>query len=687
MTVQSTTSRAAYIGTGVITPLPIPFRFLADGDIRAVMQVENLAIPPVTWVLGVDYTLTGARAINGGTLTPTAAIPVNATVVIDRGNMQETQLIDYKANDPFPEESAEDGLDRLTMLLQQKGGDSDRSPTLYPTDTDGAGRYNANNNRIVNLADGVGGNDAVNYAQVSALIGPGAAPFFQSGAGAVARTYQDKAREVVTPKDFGAAGNGVSDDSIAFAAALASTSGQIYVPPGSYVVSAIPELGRFWGPGLILVGGVRQYLHPIPGPVNEIYASSYGADPTGVADSYAALQRAIDFAQENDLPLVLEARASYRLNTGLTFKHGRNSTTDTRRYFVKLEGNYATLLPTGSVRAISIVPRCTLSDINTGRGEASIRVSRLVIEGALAPGTAKAMAVGFPAFVTSAYEVMRFEDIVVNGFTTTGVVTFMEVKHAFFSGWVQRSGSFEMRCQTTGGFCGDFFFESCEWGGGTVAVPPLLASCSAGEVRGIKLVGGSIYGSGSKFDASGTGAVGDIWLSSGVQFDGPAAPVSEAALTIFAQNTARIFQIHITDVYFVAYQGPSVYAQSNPSATIYQLAVNGGAIGPCVNNASNGNSQIYLVGVESASVRGVEFDSITAGSAAGIINVVDSTNILIQGNKSTRSGGNIEYGVLIGGAGTNNFIISDNAFNCTVGAVNDYSAAATKLVTDNIRLT
>lgn len=246
MTVQSTTSRVSYVGAGVITPLPIPFRFLADGDIRAIMQVSNLAVPPVTWVLGVDYTLTGARAVSGGTLTPLAAIPVGATVVIDRGNMQETQLIDYKANDPFPEESAEDGLDKLTMLYQQSQTDIGRSPTLYPTDVDGAGRYNANNNRIVNLADGIGATDAVTLQQVTSLIGPGSGTFLQSGAGAQARSYQDKLRDYVSVFDFMTASeiadvkSGLLTQNVTAACQAAMNASKcVYFPPGSYLVTSL----------------------------------------------------------------------------------------------------------------------------------------------------------------------------------------------------------------------------------------------------------------------------------------------------------------------------------------------------------------------------------------------------------------------------------------------------------------
>ena len=54
--------------------------------------------------------------------------------------------------------------------------------------------------------------------------------FLQSGAGAKKRTAQNKARETVSPLDFGATGDGATDDTAALAAALA-TGKLVYLDP------------------------------------------------------------------------------------------------------------------------------------------------------------------------------------------------------------------------------------------------------------------------------------------------------------------------------------------------------------------------------------------------------------------------------------------------------------------------
>lgn len=58
--------------------------------------------------------------------------------------------------------------------------------------------------------------------------------FIQSGVGAVRRTMQDKARETVSVKDFGAIGDGVANDTTAINAALAA-SNHVFFPPGTYM--------------------------------------------------------------------------------------------------------------------------------------------------------------------------------------------------------------------------------------------------------------------------------------------------------------------------------------------------------------------------------------------------------------------------------------------------------------------
>lgn len=89
----------------------------------------------------------------------------------------------------------------------------------------------------------------------SSLVG-----FLQSGTGAVVRTVQSKLRDVVSVKDFGAVGDGVTDDTAAIQAALNTASGvglTIYIPKGTYKTTATLNWPTDW-PAALVGDGVES---------------------------------------------------------------------------------------------------------------------------------------------------------------------------------------------------------------------------------------------------------------------------------------------------------------------------------------------------------------------------------------------------------------------------------------------
>lgn len=76
--------------------------------------------------------------------------------------------------------------------------------------------------------------------------------FLQSGTSAVAISAQDKMRQSVSVKDFGAVANGATNDAAAFNAALAAST-SVYVPAGNYAINTtvnIPAGTVLFGAGV-----------------------------------------------------------------------------------------------------------------------------------------------------------------------------------------------------------------------------------------------------------------------------------------------------------------------------------------------------------------------------------------------------------------------------------------------------
>lgn len=79
--------------------------------------------------------------------------------------------------------------------------------------------------------------DSQTASATAIIASPG---FLQSGTGAVTRTMLAKAREVITPQDFGAAGDGTTDDTDAMNAFFTAVDGKRgYIPPGTYKLTSL----------------------------------------------------------------------------------------------------------------------------------------------------------------------------------------------------------------------------------------------------------------------------------------------------------------------------------------------------------------------------------------------------------------------------------------------------------------
>ena len=134
MTVSTTIIKSSHNGNGSTTTFAYSFKIFADADL--VVIIRSSTGTETTKTLTTHYTVSGAGDASGGSITfTTGNTPASGETVVIRRNVPQTQAIDYIANDPFPAETNEEGLDRTTMIAQQVSEATDRSIKLSRTNT------------------------------------------------------------------------------------------------------------------------------------------------------------------------------------------------------------------------------------------------------------------------------------------------------------------------------------------------------------------------------------------------------------------------------------------------------------------------------------------------------------------------------------------------------------------------
>lgn len=178
-------------------------------------------------------------------------------------------------------------------------------------------------------------------ATVSAVVS-----FTPSGSGAVNRTIQAKLQETASVKDFGATGDGVTNDTAAIQAALSSGAKSVYFPDGVYLVQSSLTI-----PTNVLVYGESKYSTQIKKGFNgdlilfgegaqmhRLYLEGQGATYTG---------RGIVISGSNGRQVITECKivdfAGFCIEFELTGSGSQSSFTDLLiyRYNGTAAGNYA----------------------------------------------------------------------------------------------------------------------------------------------------------------------------------------------------------------------------------------------------------------------------------------------------------------------------------------------------------
>lgn len=270
MTISTELRKAGpFTGNGVTTAFPFSFKVFAATDVA--VTVANTQGNESALALGADYAVAlnaDQDAAPGGTVTLAAPLSTGYLLVVSSAvpNLQPTDITN---NGGFYPRVIEDALDRHVAQVQQIDEKVGRALKVAITSPLGdqalpspvAGMligWNESSDGLKNYAP-IGG--TLLGQQLAAANGSSLVGFQQAGTGAVVRTAQDKMREWVSVKDFGAVGDG-SDATTAFAAALAAHD-NIYVPAGTYAVTGITMSNN-----KVLFGDGEESVINCSGPIN-----------------------------------------------------------------------------------------------------------------------------------------------------------------------------------------------------------------------------------------------------------------------------------------------------------------------------------------------------------------------------------------------------------------------------------
>lgn len=251
MTVATSDARVVKVGNGSTTSFPTGYVWDAETSLFVTLVVDATGVETVQ-ALTTHYTTTGGNVglgVANGTVEMIIAPAIGETLVIERIEPR-LQGQDYRNNSAFPPVTTETALDRLTMITQQLGDDIGRAILLPITRDPALAALSVpepvDGEVLVGRADLTGWDSAtagtLNEVGLPLSIANGGT----SAATAEAALFALGFGNYISVKNHGAVGDGVTDDTAAFVAAMARatelTSGLIvpavHVPDGSYVISS-----------------------------------------------------------------------------------------------------------------------------------------------------------------------------------------------------------------------------------------------------------------------------------------------------------------------------------------------------------------------------------------------------------------------------------------------------------------
>jgi uncharacterized cupin superfamily protein len=180
---------------------------------RRLGLVGNTALKaPCDLATTANITLSGEQSIDGTTTSSSRVFVKNQTTTANNGIYDTSSGSWTRARD------FDGAYDIVTGTIITVTGGTTNSHTAW---------------LVTNTGTITIGTTGLTFAS-AAFSDASSVGFLQAGTGAVARTGQSKMRDWVSVQDFGAVGNGTTDDAAAFTLAIAASKGVVFAPRGTY---------------------------------------------------------------------------------------------------------------------------------------------------------------------------------------------------------------------------------------------------------------------------------------------------------------------------------------------------------------------------------------------------------------------------------------------------------------------